>query len=198
MKRVGQMRGLFKYAFIIAGVIISGSSSFALTKQYARHIYVASSEITEVSYLGSSYNVFFERNNEESLNSIAIIHFSHDKQYMDLMLNSAVTNMLEKSYSLYQLNLNEIYKYNNEWRIGEHSDRTVAILNYNRRIGPNTMLVIGFVHKQKLKRSKIAKTVGLGIHHQLTPLVVDGIGTGVGIDKEYPDFSATAAFQFSF
>ncbi|MGH7801824.1 MAG: hypothetical protein ACREOW_14570 [Thermodesulfobacteriota bacterium] len=60
------------------------------------------------------------------------------------------------------------------------------------------MLVIGFVHKQKLKRSKIAKTVGLGIHHQLTLLIVVGIGTGVGIDKEYPDFRATAAFQFSF
>jgi hypothetical protein len=192
------MRGLFVYAFIIAGVIIGGSGSSAVTDQYEKHTSPMSTGVTEVNYPSSSYDVISESNNEAYRNREAIIHFSHSKEYMDTMLTPVFINMLERNYWLYRFYLYETYKYNNEWRIREDNDSNVAILDYSRRIGPDTIFLVGFVHKQKLKKSKIAKTVGLGIHHQLTPLIVCGIGTGVGIDKEYPDFRVTAAIQFSF
>jgi hypothetical protein len=182
----------------MAAVIIGGSGSFAVTNRHERSTSSTSTGIKEVTYPDSSYNMFSERNNEAYLDGEAIIHFSNSKQHMDTMLNPVFVNMLERNYWLYRLYLYETYKYNNQWRIREDSASNVAILDYSRRIGPDTTLLVGFVHKQKLKKSKIAKTVGLGIHHQLTPLIICGIGTGVGIDKEYPDFRVTAAFQFSF
>ncbi|MCI0455239.1 MAG: hypothetical protein L0Y68_09635 [Candidatus Dadabacteria bacterium] len=192
------MRGLFVHAFIIAGIMVGGSSSFAVAKQYSKHTSSTSTGVTEVSYLGSSYNAFFLPNNEAYSNGGAIIHFSRSVQVMDTMLNPVFINMLEKNYLLYSFYFYETYIYNTEWRVREDNDSNVAVLDYSRRIGPDTMLLIGFVHKQKLKKSKIAKTVGLGIHHQLTPLIVCGIGTGVGIDKEFTDFRVTAGIQFSF
>jgi hypothetical protein len=192
------MRELLIFTFVIAGIIIGGPSSFAITNQDTEYTPILSTEITKISYLHSSYNLtFFEPRNEAHHLGLGT-HLPH-YQYMDTTLRFVITKTLEKSFLLYQLYLNEGWRRNAAQTTDEYSSHDITILSYNHLIGPDTMLVAGFVHnKQMLIKSQATKTVVLGIYHRLTPRTVVAIGAGPDISRDLSDFRVTAGFQFSF
>jgi hypothetical protein len=181
---------------VIAGIIIGGPSSFAVTNQDREDIPATPTEIAEVLHL---YNLtFFEPRNEAHHLGLGIIRLS-DYQDIDTTLKFIITKTLGKSYLLYQLYLNEGWRHSAEQITDEHSRHDITILSYNHLIGPDTMLVAGLVHSnQMLIKSQATKTVVLGIYHQLTPRTAFAIAAGPNISRGLSDFRVTAGFQFSF
>lgn len=194
--QAGEMRKVFIFSFIVIGIIIGGPSSFALINQGTEYTPISSSEITRIPYLYSSYNLtFFE---PRYYLGLGIIHLPHH-EYIDTTLRFVITKTLEKSFLMYQLYLNEGWRYKAEQTTDEYSDYDVTILSYNHLIGPDTMVVAGFVHnKQMVIKSQATKTVVLGIYHRLTPRTVVAIGVGPNISRGLSDLRVTAGFQFSF
>ncbi len=191
--QAGEMRKVFIFSFIVIGIIIGGPSSFALINQGTEYTPISSSEITRIP---CSYNLtFFE---PRYYLGLGIIHLPHH-EYIDTTLRFVITKTLEKSFLMYQLYLNEGWRYKAEQTTDEYSDYDVTILSYNHLIGPDTMVVAGFVHnKQMVIKSQATKTVVLGIYHRLTPRTVVAIGVGPNISRGLSDLRVTAGFQFSF
>ena len=108
-----------------------------------------------------------------------------------------MTKTLGKGANLDRLHLNLAYTRNTDAGDDERNNRFTGVLGYSRRINSETILVTDFVYEQEEEKDTDTYLLELGVRHQINPLTVLSIGTGVGLTDDSPDFRITFGFQRS-
>ncbi|NES87390.1 MAG: transporter [Moorea sp. SIO2B7] len=122
---------------------------------------------------------------------------SSESKGVDPTVKFIMTKTLGKGANLDRLHLNLAYTRNTDAGDDERNDRFTGVLGYSRRINSETILVTDFVYEQEEEKDTDTYLLEFGVRHQINPLTVLSIGTGVGLTDDSPDFRITFGFQRS-
>ncbi|MFP5212600.1 MAG: transporter [Acidobacteriota bacterium] len=117
---------------------------------------------------------------------------------VDTTLKLIASKTLGRSTLWNRLHLNASWKHNNEAKDDEREDYYVAVVGWDVRVGPDSILIIDFIREQQEEKNKESNIVETGLRYQLTPLTVLAAGVGAGIGDDSPEVRTTLAFQHSF
>lgn len=121
-----------------------------------------------------------------------------DSEGVDTTLKLILSKTLGRSTLWNRLHLNLAWKHNSEAEADEREDYYMAVVGWDVRVGPDTLLIIDFVREEEKKENEEANIIEAGIRYQLTPLTLLAAGAGAGIEEESPDVRVALGFQHSF
>lgn len=117
---------------------------------------------------------------------------------VDTTLKLILSKTICRSTQWQRLHLNAAWKHNDDAADDERDDMYKFIVGYDRRMNPDTVLILDFVREQEKERGEEINLLEAGVRYQLTPLTVIAVGVAAGAGADSPDFRATLAWQHSF
>ena len=120
---------------------------------------------------------------------------TEDDSGVELTLKGIMTKSIGRGNALDRLHLNVGYTFNTEAHEGERDGRLSAVLGYSRRLSPETMFVSDIAFEQEEQDDENSLILEAGLRHQVSPLSVLSVGTGVGLTEDSPDFRLTFGWQ---
>lgn len=118
-----------------------------------------------------------------------------DSRGVDMAWKFLALKKLRKNSLFERVAVNATWFHNFDKRINERSDLYKIVTGYYRRITPTTIGIIDYVREQHLEKGKIANIIEIGFRTQLNPMTLAGIGFGVGVSKDSPNFRMTLSLQ---
>jgi hypothetical protein len=117
---------------------------------------------------------------------------------VDPTVKLIVSKTLGRSALWHRVHFNAAWTRNNERNEDERRDLYTFIVGYDRRLNPDTILILDFVRQQERERNIDINLLEAGLRYQLTPLTVVAAGVGAGVGEDSPDLRVTVGFQHSF
>lgn len=123
---------------------------------------------------------------------------AEDSHGVDTELSVLVTRTLGWSTLVQRAHFNLSWLRNAGARDEERDNRYKAVVGYDIRLGPDTLLIADYVWEQEMERGLTSNIAEIGLRRMLNPLTALAVGVGFGLDDESPDFRATLGLQRSF
>jgi hypothetical protein len=121
-----------------------------------------------------------------------------DSRGVDTELKFLTTRSFGCGERLQRVHLNLSWLRNAGAREDEREDRFKAVVGYDIRLGPDTLLLADYVWEQEVERGVTSQIAEIGVRQMVHPLTAIGAGIGFGLDSESPDVRATLGFQRTF
>jgi hypothetical protein len=121
-----------------------------------------------------------------------------DSRGLDTELKFLATLTLGWGDLLQRIHLNLSWLRNAGAANDEREDRFKAVIGYDIRLGPDTLLLADYVWEQEVERGITSQIAEIGVRQMIHPLTAIGAGIGFGLDDDSPDVRATLGFQRSF
>lgn len=121
-----------------------------------------------------------------------------DSRGVDTELKLLATRTLGWGHLLQRIHLNLSWLRNAGAADAEREDRFKAVIGYDIRLGPDTLLLADYIWEQEVERSITSQIAEIGLRQMIHPLTAIGAGIGFGLNNDSPDIRATLGFQRSF
>ncbi|OGV44444.1 MAG: hypothetical protein A2X46_06025 [Lentisphaerae bacterium GWF2_57_35] len=100
--------------------------------------------------------------------------------------------------SFSRVHLNAAYTYNARPQEDERDHLYALTAGYSFRPGADTIVIVDVLREREREGDEAISLLEAGVRQQLDPLTVLGLGGGVGLNDEAPDYRVTLSAQRSF
>jgi hypothetical protein len=120
-----------------------------------------------------------------------------DSRGVDTTLKAIATRSVSRT-GLDRVHLNVAWEHNGGAYPDQREHMYRLVVGYSRRVTADWLLVADLVRETEIEKDHESNLVEAGFRGQITPLLVLGIGIGVGIAEESPDVRTTISLQHAF
>jgi hypothetical protein len=123
---------------------------------------------------------------------------SDDNEGFDSEVKAIVSKTIPYTSVFQRIHVNGAWLHNSENNSQERDNRYKIVAGFDRRLGPDAIVILDYVREQQEEKDKDANLIETGMRYQFNPLTVVSAGISVGVGEESPDVGFTVNIQRSF